>query len=310
MKDSFSGNGKHKSDNSANEIEEFVLLDSGRCRKLEKVGKYTLIRPTLNAFWSPTLPESEWAKADAIFERDSTGGGMWLKGKKRERNFSVDESWNVSWGGVNLFIKPTQFGHVGFFAEQIHNWQWLRECVREIGKDATTLNLFAYSGGATIAMAQGGANVCHLDSSKGVIEWAKRNQDLNPGIEDKIRWICDDAMKFVSREERRGRKYNGIVLDPPSFGRGSQGQVWKIEDDIAGLLQSCRKIIDTENAFFILLSCHSQGFTPYSLGRCLAEVFPEFDSSLETGEMLIPEATGRSLPAGIYARIFAKPKKG
>ena len=284
--------------------EEFILLDSGHCRKLEKMGKYTMIRPTLNAYWAPSLPETEWAKADAVFERDSTGGGTWRHGGKRERNFSADDSWNVSWGGVNLFVKPTQFGHVGFFAEQIHNWEWLRQCVASMGKEPETLNLFAYSGGATIAMAQAGANACHLDSSRGVIEWAKRNQSLNPGTEKRIRWICDDAMKFVQREERRGHKYRGIVLDPPSFGRGAQGQVWKIENDIAELLRSCRNILDTEKDFFILLSCHSQGFTAYSLGRCLGEVFPEFTDSLESGEMLIPENNGKSLPAGIFARIF------
>ena len=154
-------------------------------------------------------------------------------------------------------------------------------------------------------MAQAGADTCHLDASSGIIEWARKNQTLEPETPGKIRWICDDAMKFVSREQRRNSRYNGIVLDPPSFGRGAQGQVWKIEDGIRSLLENCRAILDLKHPWFILLSCHSQGFSPVSLGRCLAEVFPHDAACLEAGEMTIPEnGSARVLPAGIYARIF------
>ncbi len=261
---------------------EYILLDSGNCRKLEQVGKYRIIRPALNAFWKPSLPDKEWSATDAVFTRESTGGGVW--DWKRE----PEEDWAISWGGVNLLIKPTRFGHLGFFAEQAGNWARLRKCCAAI-RNARTLNLFAYSGGATIAMAQGGAEVTHLDASKGIIDWAKRNQTLNPETENKIRWICDDAMKFVSREQRRGSKYNGIVLDPPSFGRGAQGQVWKIEDGLEEILLNCRKILNLDQPFFILLSCHSQGFSASSLGRCLTAVFPESEDKITSGEMLIPE---------------------
>ena len=284
----------------------YRLLDSGNCKKLEQVGSCRIIRPALNAFWQPALPASEWAKADAEFKREAGGGGgLWnWKGKK------PPEEWAVTWGGIPLLIKPTHFGHLGFFAEQAVNWDWLRNCIGKMGGHARTLNLFAYSGGATLAMAQAGADTCHLDASAGIIEWAKRNQALGPELPGRIRWICDDAMKFVAREQRRNSRYNGIVLDPPSFGRGSQGQVWKIEEGIRSMLENCRAILDTDRPWFILLSCHSQGFSPISLGRCLAEVFPDAADLLEAGEMVIPEADSRRLlPAGMYARIFNPKKK-
>ena len=279
----------------------YRLLDSGNCRKLEQVGRYRIIRPALNAFWQPVLPPSEWAKADAEFKRESGGGGGTWNWKKNQ----PPSEWAVLWGGIPLLIKPTHFGHLGFFAEQAVNWDWLRSCIRKMGGHPRTLNLFAYSGGATLAMAQAGADTCHLDASNGIIEWAKKNQALGTETPGKIRWICDDAMKFAAREQRRNSRYNGIVLDPPSFGRGSQGQVWKIEEGIRSMLENCRAILDMDHPYFILLSCHSQGFSPISLGRCLTEVFPEDTARLEAGEMTIPEGDSkRLLPAGIYARIF------
>ena len=281
----------------------YRLLDSGNCKKLEQVGEYRIIRPALNAFWQPTLPAGEWNKADAEFKRESGGGGgIWnWKGRKQPAE------WAVLWGEIPLLIKPTHFGHLGFFAEQAVNWAWLRSCIKQMGSHPKTLNLFAYSGGATLAMAQAGADATHLDASNGIIEWAKKNQALCGETTGKIRWICDDAMKFVAREQRRKSLYNGIVLDPPSFGRGSQGQVWKIEEGIRSLLENCRAILDTKKPYFILLSCHSQGFSPITLGRCLAEVFPGDELSLEQGEMVVPEYnSNRLLPAGMFARIFKK----
>ncbi len=274
----------------------YQQLDSGNCRKLEQVGPYRIIRPALNAFWQPGLPPKEWDRADAVFTRESTGGGVWHWKKSQPQG-----EWIVNWGGVNLMIKPTHFGHLGFFAEQAGNWARLRSCVAAM-EQPRTLNLFAYSGGATLAMAQAGAEVCHLDASKGIIDWAKKNQALNPETNNRIRWICDDAMKFVAREQRRNSKYNGIVLDPPSFGRGAQGQVWKIEDGLAEILNNCKKILDLSKPYFILLSCHSQGFSASSLGRCLSDVFPA--DKIESGEMLIPETNGKVLPAGLYAGVF------
>ena len=284
------------------EYPAYQQLDSGNCRKLEQVGPYRIIRPALNAFWKPSMPEKEWAKADAVFSRESSGGGVWDWKRGKAPDHTGGE-WIVRWGGVNLTVKPTNFGHLGFFAEQAGNWVRLRKCVSAM-ENARTLNLFAYSGGATLAMAQAGADVTHLDASKGIIDWAKKNQAINPETNNRIRWICDDAMKFVSREQRRNSKYNGIVLDPPSFGRGAQGQVWKIEDGLADILHNCKKILDLSKPYFILLSCHSQGFSASSLGRCLADVFPEAEKQIESGEMLIPESNGKVQPAGLYAGVF------
>ena len=281
--------------------DSYILLDSGGCRKLEQAGPLRIIRPALNAFWAPSLPRKEWDAADAEFTREETGG-MW--------NWKIkppaEGEWLVRWGGVRLLVKPTRFGHLGFFAEQAENWQWLREQTAALRAPAKTLNLFAYSGGATLAMAQAGAEVCHLDASKGIIDWASKNQAANPETRDRIRWICDDAMKFVAREQRRGHKYQGIVLDPPSFGRGTQGQVWKIESGLRSLLESCRAILDMSGPCFLLLSCHTQGFSPVSLGRMAEEVFPKNRCTVETGEMCIPEQTGKSLPAGLYARVSVR----
>ena len=159
----------------------YRLLDSGNCRKLEQAGPYRIIRPALNAFWKPALPQAEWNAADAEFRRESSGGGVW-NWKRRHA-----EEWLTSWGGLTLLSRPTNFGHLGFFAEQAPNWDWMRSCVSRIPGRARTLNMFAYSGGATLAMADAGAEACHLDASKGIIEWAKKNQSLNPKTKDRVR---------------------------------------------------------------------------------------------------------------------------
>lgn len=278
--------------------EEYRLLDSGHLMKLEQVGPFRLVRPALNAFWAPSLPKKEWDAADGVFIRNSSGGGRW------EWHTAHPESWQVRWGGFELMVKPTGFGHLGFFAEQFRNWQFFSEWLKKQGSGVQALNLFAYSGVGSMAMARGGAKVCHLDAAKGMIEWGRHNLTLNQSLsDDRIRWITDDVMKFVRREVRRGSKYNLIALDPPTFGRGSSGQVWKIEEDLPVLLDLCRQITDTSKPFCIELSCHSPGFTPIVLTRLLRQVFGA-DGSISAVEMSIPESTGRELPAGISARLL------
>ena len=273
---------------------KYQLLDSGNRRKLEQIGEYRVIRPALNAAWRPELPDAEWQLADGVFERNSTGGGEW------EWRRRPPEKWVVEWGGFKLVVKATGFGHIGFFAEQYRNWQWLTEtCARMDNPE--TLNLFAYSGVASMAMAQGGAKVCHLDAAKGMNEWGRENLQHNPKVGDSIRWITDDVNKFTARELRRGSRYNGIVLDPPSFGRGAKGEVWKLEDGAVDLLESCRKLLDTGKPYFVLLSCHSPGFSPIVLERLLTDVISSA-GKLSSGEMTVPDARGRELPAGIFAR--------
>lgn len=282
------------SNREINNQNEYKLLDSGNLKKLEKIGSYILVRPALNAFWEPQLTIKEWEKADAVFERNSSGGGNWTFNKK------LPESWNASYAGFNLLIKPTPFGHIGFFAEQKDNWKWLSSTINKTGK-LPALNLFAYSGGSSLAMAKAGADVCHVDAAKGMVDWARENLKLNPEIKNGIRWIVEDVHKFLSKEIKRNNSYPGIVLDPPSFGRGPKGNIWKIEKDLIPLLEKCRTLMG-KNPKFILLSMHSNGYSPNSLSRILRTVF-KGKTEIEVGEMLIDESTGSKLSAGIFARL-------
>ena len=267
---------------------KYELLDSGNFCKLEQVGRYRLVRPALNAAWAPELEKSEWDAADAVFTRNSSGGGKW------SYNNPLPPEWTAEYGGLKMLVKPTGFGHLGFFAEQFANWERFQ---RFDGKCKEALNLFAYSGLGSLALAKGGARVCHLDAARGMIEWGKANLELNPDIPPKVRWIVDDVMKFVRREVRRGAKYDLVALDPPSFGRGSSGQVWKIEDDLPKLLSLCCELRDAERPFELVLSCHSPGFSCLVLERLVQQIFGKGD--FESGEMFIPESTGRKLPAGV-----------
>ncbi|MDR0932156.1 MAG: class I SAM-dependent methyltransferase [Victivallales bacterium] len=274
---------------------KYELLDSGNLCKLEQVGEFRLVRPALNAFWRPELSAREWEKADAVFTRDSSGSGRWSFRNK------LPESWKVEWGGFTLKIKPTNFGHLGFFAEQYRNWEFFRSAASDLGEGKKALNLFGYSGVGSMAMAETGAAVCHLDASKGMIEWGRENLALNAQVPDSIRWIVDDVNKFTLRELRRGAKYNLIALDPPTFGRGSSGQVWKIEDDLPKLLSVCNQLRDKTSPFTVVLSCHSPGFSGLVLERLLFEACGK-GGKFESCEMTIPESTGRMLPAGISVR--------
>lgn len=276
---------------------KYQLLDSGSVSKLEQVGPYRLIRPALNAFWTPSLPAAEWDRADGIFRRDSSGGGQW------EWRSKVPESWFVEWGNFKLLTKPTGFGHLGFFAEQYANWACFEQLLPRLGDKPNALNLFAYSGVGSMAMARGGAQVCHVDAARGMIEWGKLNQNANPDVPGNIRWIVDDVTKFCQREIRRGSRYQLIALDPPTFGRGSSGQVWKIEEDLPKLLALCRELIDADRPYCIELSSHSPGFTPLVLERLLRQFFGS-KGTVSSVEMTVPESTGKPLPAGISTRLL------
>ena len=276
-----------------NNADTYILLDSGNLQKLEQVGKYRLVRPALNAFWSPSMPEEEWEKAIGTFRRDSSDGGKW------QWKQQPPPSWEVTYGGYLLIAKPTDFGHLGFFPEQIDNWKWLTEVTSKT-PHVQTLNLFAYSGGSSLAMAKGNANVCHVDAAKGMVSWAKDNLSINPQISGNIRWIVDDVNKFITRELKRKSVYPGIVLDPPSFGRGPNGQVWKIEKDLLQLLRNLKTLMGGKPQF-MLLSMHSHGFSPTSLERILLSVFDD-KGTVNQGEMLVCEKSGKKLPAGTFAR--------
>lgn len=273
----------------------YKLLDSGKESKLERVGPYLLVRPSPQAVWSQRLPEKEWQDADAVYIRSSTGGGNW-EFKRR-----LPERWEIEYRGLKFFIKPTGFGHLGVFPEHGDSWDWIEERIRGAKGPVNLLNMFAYTGGATMAAARAGATVCHLDASKGVVDWAREDAALSGLSALPVRWIVDDVVKFVQKEIRRGKRYDAIMLDPPSFGRGANGEIWKIEDDLLKFLLDCRKLL-SEKPLFIHLSCHSPGFTPLVLQNLLAEMLKDKYGVSSNGEMVIPEISGRLLPSGAYAK--------
>lgn len=256
----------------------YQLIDSGNGEKLERFGRVRLIRPCGQAVWSPDRPAA-WKGADARFIRDQGWQG------------TLPAVWTMQHGGVTFRLEPTPFGHLGIFPEHSSLWQWvLDRCPR------TLLNLFAYSGGLTLAAAKRGITVCHVDASKGMVEWAGENARLNGLREAPIRWIVDDALKFIHREIRRGRRYDAIVLDPPTFGRGAQGEIFKIENDLPPLLAGCRQLLSSE-ARCVVLTCHTPGFSPLVLQHLLQQAGL---GENEGGELVL--VGERPVPAGAFAR--------
>jgi 23S rRNA (cytosine1962-C5)-methyltransferase len=277
----------------------YELLDSGGGRKLERVGPWTLDRQATGAPWRRALPAAEWSGADARLHRKESGGGSW------EMRRALPGSWIIELGGLRLEVRATPFGHLGFFAEQVASWDWLRESIAAPatgGEPLRVLNLFAYTGGATLACAQAGAEVCHVDASKGIVDWARKDAALCGLAERPIRWIVEDCQAFVRREARRGRRYDGLVCDPPSFGRGPRGSVWKLERALPELLDGCRQIL-ADRPRFVHLSGHTAGFSGIALENLVADILSPDAFEVDSGEMTIREtARGRSLPSGHYTR--------
>jgi 23S rRNA (cytosine1962-C5)-methyltransferase len=271
--------------------EDYELLDAGDGRKLERFGQYVLSRPCAQAMWKKTLPESEWRKATAAFDRED--GNRW-HGKS-----NLPKEWNISVSEIKFRLGGTDFGHLGIFPEQKAQWKWIRS-ICSTRPNASVLNLFAYSGGSTMAAALGGAEVCHLDASRGMVDWARGNAALNSLSSSPIRWIVDDAHKFMSREVRRGRKYDGIILDPPTFGRGANGELYKIERDLTTTLDLVSSLL-SEKPLFVLFSSHTPGLSCQVAENIMKQRFP--DAKLETGEMLL-EGDRLQCPSGIYCRVI------
>ena len=278
--------------------DDYELMDSGDGRKYERFGNVSLVRPCSQALWRPESPET-WSRATATFDRED--GNRW------HNRGALPKEWTIETAGVRFRLSGTDFGHLGIFPEQRAQWNWIREnvkCKMESvkckigGKRPTVLNLFAYSGGSTIAAAQGGAEVCHLDASKGMVQWARENAALNGLKEHPIRWITDDAHKFMEREIRRGRRYDAIIFDPPTFGRGANGEMYKIERDLKKTLSLVRSLL-SDSPLFVLFSSHTPGLSCTVAANILGQAFP--GAQIETGEMLLE---GRSLPcpSGIYCR--------
>jgi 23S rRNA (cytosine1962-C5)-methyltransferase len=287
---------------------DYALLDSGDGEKLERFGEYILSRPDPQALWHKRLPVDDWKKADGFFTRGENKGD-WSLSK------SMQNRWAVELGGLKMWVRPTAFKHVGIFPEQVKNWQWMRDVVT--GKaDVEVLNLFGYTGGATLALAQAGAKVVHVDGSKVAITWARDNAELLKLREKPIRWILDDARSFVKREIKRNKKYDGIVMDPPAFGRGPEGELWKIEEHFLPLIDDCFKILKDRPLFF-LVNGYSSGYSALAYGNILSSLQEKFGGEIEIGELVIQEASidyvpknmtadqisgARLLPCGMFAR--------
>jgi len=273
----------------------YKLIDSGEQRKLEQYGNFVLDRPDPQAIWTKGLRASEWGNADARFE------------KSWKTNSQIPDKWIAEIGNYNFEISLKNFKHTGVFPEHLENWAFIENCLKIVNSKFKILNLFGYTGGATLAAAKSGAEVVHVDASKPAILAAKQNAKLNNLEDAKIRWIEDDAKKFVEREVRRGIKYDGIIMDPPVFGRGAKGEIWKIEENLLPLLQSIKKIL-SDNYKFILLNGYASGYTPLAYGQLLASVFDLDLEGVESGELCITESSKRafSLPAGIFARYSRK----
>jgi 23S rRNA (cytosine1962-C5)-methyltransferase len=275
--------------------DDYELIDSGFGKKYERFGNVSLVRPCSQALWRPA-DESSWRRATATFDRED--GNHW-----HGRN-QLPEHWNIETAGIKFRLSGTDFGHLGIFPEQRAQWKWIRETVSAAiakGRNVSVLNLFAYSGGSTMAAAQGGAEVCHLDASKGMVQWARENAALNGLAERPIRWIVDDAHKFMRREIRRERKYDAIILDPPTFGRGAGGELYKIERDLSVTFDLVRGILSS-NPLFILFSSHTPGLSQIVSENILRGEFPSV-KKIETGEMLL-EGQSVPCPSGIYCRAI------
>ena len=274
----------------------YQLLDTGHGAKLEQVGPYRLVRPAPQALWRPSYPSEVWDTAVAWYHRKSSGGGTWTY------KYKLPPTWIVTYCDLILKVRLTDFGHLGFFAEHSPHWQWLRQYLQDAGRPIRLLNAFAYTGGISLAAAAAGASVVHLDAAEGSVAWARENAQLSGLAAARIRWVVEDVTKFLTREVRRGNRYDAIVLDPPSFGRGSKGEVWKLERDLPTILDLCRQVLSDE-PLCVLLSAHTPGITPFVLARLLADMLGNHHGLLTSMEMVIPHSDGtRVLPSGALAR--------
>jgi len=280
---------------------DYELIDTGNGEKLERWGKYILIRPDPQIIWPVNGNSKLWSKADAHYHRSSSGGGKWEFKRK------LPERWQISYKGMSFHIEPTGFKHTGLFPEQAVNWDWIIDKIRSAKRPIKVLNLFAYTGGATVAAAFAGASVCHVDAAKGMVQWAKENIGLS-GLSDRpVRFIVDDVIKFVQRESRRGNLYDAVIMDPPSYGRGPKGEVWKIENELYPLVELCMDVLSKEPLFF-LINSYTTGFSPIVVENILKMTLgKKHKGVISSGEVGIPvSSTGLVLPCGIFGRWEAK----
>ena len=276
--------------------DDYEVLDTGDGEKLERWKDVILRRPDPQTIWPKANP-ALWERADAIYHRSEKGGGQWEFRRK------LPERWTVCHEGLKFYVRPTGFKHTGLFPEQGANWKWMAEQLRETGRqDLRVLNLFGYTGAATLACAEAGAHVTHVDAAKGMVSWAKENRELNHLPETGFRWIVEDALRFVQREIRRGNRYDGILMDPPSYGRGPSGEVWKLENELYGLVDTCSQALSREPVFF-LLNSYTTGFQASVLSNMIEKcVGSRYGGKTDSQELCLPVTSGGVLPCGASGR--------
>jgi 23S rRNA (cytosine1962-C5)-methyltransferase len=286
----------------ADRWEDYQLLDCGFGMKQERWGPYTLVRPDPQIIW-PRREGGDWQNWDGYYHRSESGGGRW------EFKRPLPDSWKISYGALTFRIHPTSFKHTGLFPEQAVNWDWFSEKIRRAkaaGREVSVLNLFGYTGAATCAAAAAGASVCHVDAAEGMVKWCKENAALSGLAQAPIRYITDDCLKFVRREIKRGRRYDAIIMDPPTYGRGSSGEMWRLEDHLWELLRECREVLSDRPLFF-LINAYTARLSPTVVVNLLSELMHEAGGALTGGEVgLAIKADGKVLPCGIYGRWEAR----
>lgn len=276
---------------------DYTIIDAGNGEKLEKWGKVVLRRPDPQALWNSENKSNLWERSDGHYHRSSKGGGQW------EFKKNIPESWQVSYDDLTFNIRPTGFKHTGLFPEQAANWDWIKEKIQKSNRPIKVLNLFAYTGGATCAAAKAGAvEVCHVDASKGMVSWAKDNAHSSGLENNKIRYIVDDVFKFIEREIRRGNRYDAVIMDPPSYGRGPKGEIWKLEEELYKLLNLTKDVL-SDDPLFILVNSYTTGFSNLALRNMMTIKFNELGGTISSGEIALPiENSKLVLPCGIFGR--------
>ena len=280
----------------ADNWKDYEIIDCSKGEKLERWGNYILLRPDPQVIWDTPKIVKEWKQLNGHYHRSEKGGGEW-------EFFSLPQQWQISYGELVFNLKPFSFKHTGLFPEQATNWDWFTKKIKDANRPIKVLNLFAYTGGATLAAALAGASVTHVDASKGMVAWAKENAASSGLGDSKIRWLVDDCVKFVEREIRRENTYEAIIMDPPSYGRGPKGEIWKIEDHLHPFIKRCSKLL-SKNPLFFLVNSYTTGLAPGVLEYILCtELFELGDGTVDSGEIGLPvSSNGLILPCGASGR--------
>lgn len=280
----------------ADSWKDYEVIDCSKGEKLERWGDYILVRPDPQVIWDTPRKEKGWHKMNAHYHRSKKGGGEW-------EFFDLPQQWSIHYRNLTFQLKPFSFKHTGLFPEQAANWDWFSELIKKAGRPVKVLNLFAYTGGATIAAAAAGASVTHVDASKGMVTWAKENAASSGLTDAPIRWIVDDCVKFVEREIRRGNHYDAIIMDPPSYGRGPKGEIWKIEESIHPLVKLCAQLL-VDRPLFFLINSYTTGLQPAVLSYLIGTELKRFPGKVTADEIGLPvSSNGLALPCGASGRF-------